>query len=173
MKSRHKYLCLILPFVLLFTTAFAQQPTAPTDGQDTAQIAEQHQPDITVQPEATPGVALEVMPEQTPNQTAQPENGLGQASDDVQGDAPEEEEPPETNSTLPIKTTTIAAGNGHSLIIGENGTVLLRGAAHTDSSATVHAALTAQFRFRSRVRRGKGFFRMQQPWKPAFCSALP
>ncbi len=73
MKSRHKYLCLILPFVLLFTTAFAQQPTAPTDGQDTAQIAEQHQPDITVQPEATPGVALEVMPEQTPNQTAQPE----------------------------------------------------------------------------------------------------
>ena len=50
MKSRHKYLCLILPFVLLFTTAFAQQPTAPTDGQDTAQIAEQHQPDITVQP---------------------------------------------------------------------------------------------------------------------------
>lgn len=127
MKSRHKYLCLILPFVLLFTTAFAQQPTAPTDGQDTAQIAEQHQPDITVQPEATPGVALEVMPEQTPNQTAQPENGLGQASDDVQGDAPEEEEPPETNSTLPIKTTTIAAGNGHSLIIGENGTVFAAG----------------------------------------------
>lgn len=173
MKSRHKYLCLILPFVLLFTTAFAQQPTAPTDGQDTAQIAEQHQPDITVQPEATPGVALEVMPEQTPNQTAQPENGPGQASDDVQGDAPEEEEPPETNSTLPIKTTTIAAGNGHSLIIGENGTVFAAGrGSHGqlgNGTRGANSAVPVQVKDAS----GKDFFRMQQPWKPAFCSALP
>lgn len=127
MKSRHKYLCFILPFVLLFTTAFAQQPTAPADGQDTAQIAEQHQPDITVQSEATPGVSLEVTPEETPNQTTQPESESGQASDDVQGDTPDEEEAPETHTALQIKTNTISAGFYHSVKIGAGGSVWAAG----------------------------------------------
>lgn len=76
------------------------------------QITEQQTPSMTVRPTAVPELKLEATPEQPAGETA-----------------PEPSEPAveNMNEALTVQPQTIAAGNGHSLILGNNGTVFAAG----------------------------------------------